>query len=49
MYKNIILLSITAGLLITCFIVALNSIDKITARDCERGIKDACQYVTTNN
>jgi hypothetical protein len=49
MYKNIILLSITAGLLITCFIVALHSIDKITARDCERGIKNACQYVNTNN
>lgn len=45
MIKNIIILSITAGLLITCFIVALDSIDKITARDCERGIKDACQYV----
>lgn len=48
MIKNIILLSITAGLLITCFIVALQSIDKITARDCERGIKDACKYITNN-
>lgn len=25
--------------------VVLSSVDKITARDCERGITSACQYV----
>lgn len=25
--------------------VVLSSVDKVTARDCERGITSACQYV----
>lgn len=36
---------LTAVLLACAFFATLKSIDRMTSRDCDRGIKSACQYV----
>jgi len=39
---------ITVGVLMgITLLVAIKAVDRITVRDCERGIKEACQYVPT--
>ena len=46
--KNTLLIVISLALFIVAFNAILASIDRITVRDCDRGIKTACKYVTNN-
>lgn len=43
--KDIIIYTLIAATLTVIMLVAMDSIDKITVRDCERGIKGACEEV----
>jgi len=43
--KNTSITIILTALIGVTFIVTLKAVDRITVRDCERGIKEACQYV----
>lgn len=43
--KTTTLTIISIALIGVSFMVTLKAVDRITVRDCERGIKEACQYV----
>lgn len=43
--KNTSITIILTALIGVMFLVTLKAVDRITVRDCERGIKEACQYV----
>lgn len=42
---NVALATIMLAMFYIVGVVVLSSVDKVTARDCERGITNACQYV----
>lgn len=42
---NVVIAIIMLGLFLLMGNIVLASVDKVTARDCARGITSACQYV----
>lgn len=46
---NTLLITATITLSAISLTLALKAIDRITARDCDRGIQTACAYLSTNS